>query len=121
MMRTWPQPTPGSWGNAIFEPGPDGSVRVRNSTELGPYPDHVGLFEGAGRQALQQQRGAVFAHLIGWRQDRREAGAHIFGELETVEIEQVDPLLGGGPGAAASPLRLVVLLQPAERAVDGAG
>ena len=36
-------------------------------------------------------------------------------------LEQVDPLLGGGPGAAASPLRLVVLLQPAERAVDGAG
>jgi len=41
MMRTGPQPTPGSWGNAIFEPGPDGSVRVRNSTELGPYPDRL--------------------------------------------------------------------------------
>jgi feruloyl-CoA synthase len=29
------------WGNAIFEPGPDGSLRVRNPTELGPYPDRL--------------------------------------------------------------------------------
>ncbi len=41
MMRTGPQPTPISWGNAIFEPCPDGSLRVRNSTELGPYPDRL--------------------------------------------------------------------------------
>jgi hypothetical protein len=26
------------WENAIFEPSPDGSLRVRNSTRLGPYP-----------------------------------------------------------------------------------
>ena len=38
MMRTRPQPTPMSWGNAMFEPCPDGSLRVRNSTALGPYP-----------------------------------------------------------------------------------
>ena len=41
MMRMGPQATPKLWGNAIFEPGPDGSVRVRNSTELGPYPDRL--------------------------------------------------------------------------------
>jgi feruloyl-CoA synthase len=41
MMRTGPQPTPMSWGNAIFEPCSDGSLRVRNSTELGPYPDRL--------------------------------------------------------------------------------
>jgi len=41
MMRTKPQPTPMSWGNAIFEPCPDGSLRVRNPTELGPYPDRL--------------------------------------------------------------------------------
>ena len=41
MMRTGPQPTPISWGNAIFEPCPDGSLRVRSSTELGPYPDRL--------------------------------------------------------------------------------
>jgi feruloyl-CoA synthase len=40
-MRTGPQPTPMSWGNAVFEPCPDGSLRVRNSTELGPYPDRL--------------------------------------------------------------------------------
>jgi hypothetical protein len=25
------------WENAIFRPSPDGSLRVRNSTPLGPY------------------------------------------------------------------------------------
>ena len=41
MMRTGPQPVPMSWENAIFEPCPDGSLRVRSSTELGPYPDRL--------------------------------------------------------------------------------
>ena len=41
MMRTRPQPTPMSWGNAMFEPCQDGSLRVRNSTALGPYPDRL--------------------------------------------------------------------------------
>ena len=41
MMRTRPQPTPMSWGNAMFEPCQDGSLRVRNSTELGPYSDRL--------------------------------------------------------------------------------
>ena len=41
MMRTGPRPTVKSWGNALFEPGPGGSVRVYNSTELGPYPDRL--------------------------------------------------------------------------------
>jgi feruloyl-CoA synthase len=41
MMRTGPQPTPMSRGSARFEPCPDGSLRVRNSTELGPYPDRL--------------------------------------------------------------------------------
>ena len=26
------------WENVTFEPSPDGSLRVRNSTQLGPYP-----------------------------------------------------------------------------------
>jgi feruloyl-CoA synthase len=29
------------WKNAIFEPSPDGSLRVRNSTPLGPYPGRL--------------------------------------------------------------------------------
>ena len=41
MMRMRPEPTSVSRGNAIFEPCPDGSLRVRNSTELGPYPGRL--------------------------------------------------------------------------------
>jgi enoyl-CoA hydratase/carnithine racemase/acyl-CoA synthetase (AMP-forming)/AMP-acid ligase II len=37
MMRVVALP----WKNAIFEPSPDGSLRVRNSTRLGPYPGRL--------------------------------------------------------------------------------
>jgi feruloyl-CoA synthase len=38
-MRTRPAALP--WENAIFEPSPDGGLRVRNSSRLGPYPSHL--------------------------------------------------------------------------------
>ena len=38
MMKTTMRPVALPWENVIFEPSPDGSLRVRNSTGLGPYP-----------------------------------------------------------------------------------
>ena len=29
------------WENVTFEPSPDGSLRVRNSAQLGPYPPRL--------------------------------------------------------------------------------
>src|SRR3982074_2446100 len=38
MMKTTMRPVALPWENVIFEPSPDGSLYVRNSTGLGPYP-----------------------------------------------------------------------------------
>jgi feruloyl-CoA synthase len=38
MIKVVMRPVPLPWGNAIFESSPDGSLRVRNPTPLGPYP-----------------------------------------------------------------------------------
>ena len=38
MMKRTMRPVALPWENVIFEPSPDGSLRVRNSTGLGPYP-----------------------------------------------------------------------------------
>jgi feruloyl-CoA synthase len=38
MMKMGVRPVALPWDNAIFELSPDGSLRVRNSTPLGPYP-----------------------------------------------------------------------------------
>jgi hypothetical protein len=35
------QPVALPWENPIFEPSPDGSLRVRNSTQLGSYPGRL--------------------------------------------------------------------------------
>ncbi len=41
MMKMGTRPVALPWDNAIFEPFPDGSLRVRNATRLGPYPGRL--------------------------------------------------------------------------------
>jgi feruloyl-CoA synthase len=41
MIKIGSRPLPALWGEAKFEPSPDGSLRVRNPTRLGPYPGRV--------------------------------------------------------------------------------
>lgn len=38
MLKTEIRPAPVAPGNVIFQAFPDGSLRVRNTTPLGPYP-----------------------------------------------------------------------------------
>lgn len=41
-MKAAIQPIPVPWGDAIFQSTPDGSLLVRNTARLGPYPDRLG-------------------------------------------------------------------------------
>lgn len=41
MIKMGRRPVALPWENVTFEPSPDGSLRVRNSAQLGPYPPRL--------------------------------------------------------------------------------
>jgi DNA-binding CsgD family transcriptional regulator len=83
-----PQPTPVLWGNAIFEPCPGDSLRVRNSTKVGPYPDRLSPIMAesrseSGRSLTAAERAVVRLAALGM--SYKEIAAELHKSPNTVD------------------------------------